>query len=213
MSETVGDGLLFGTPVRRIEDLPLLTGCGQFVANLDLPEVAHVVYVRSTIAKGRITRLDTSAAAAAPGVLDVVTAQDLDFAPLPSPPSMNPAMVRPLLPRDAVRYVGEPLVAIVAESYAAAVDAAELVDIDYEPLTPVIDPEQALLDEILVDEAAGTNLSFGGRHELPSDFFDGCEVVVEARLLNNRQAPVPLEPRVGASIWRGDVSDPDAGPE
>ena len=200
----VGDGLLFGTPVRRIEDLALLTGCGQFVANLDLPEVAHVVYVRSTIAKGRITRLDTSAAAAAPGVLDVVTAQDLAFAPLPSPPSMNSAMVRPLLPRDAVRYVGEPLVAIVAESYAAAVDAAELVDIDYEPLTPVIDPEQALLDEILVDEAAGTNLSFGGRHELPSDFFDGCEVVVEARLLNNRQAPVPLEPRVGVAIWRGD---------
>lgn len=204
MTERATDGLLLGTRVLRIEDLPLLTGRGQFIANLDLPDAAHVVFVRSSIARGRIVGIDTSASANAPGVLDVVTAADLDFAPLPAPASMNPSMVRPLLPRDAVRYVGEPLVAIVAETYAAAVDAAELVDIDYEPLTPVIDPEQALLDEILVDDGAGTNLSFGGRHELPEDFFDGCEVVVEARLLNNRQAPVPLEPRVGAASWNGD---------
>jgi carbon-monoxide dehydrogenase large subunit len=204
VSERAAGDLLFGTSVLRVEDQPLLTGRGMFIANLDLPDSAHVVFVRSPIARGRIMHVDTSAAAEAPGVLDVITADDLDFAPLPSPASMNPAMVRPLLPRNAVRYVGEPVVAIVATTYAAAVDAAELVDIDYEPLTPVIDPEQAMLDEILVDEAAGTNLSFGGRHELPDDFFDACDVVVEARLVNNRQAPVPLEPRVGAAIWRGD---------
>ena len=204
MASPTDGARLFGTPVRRIEDRPLLTGHGRFIANLDLPGAAHVVFVRSTLAHGRILRVDTSAARRAPGVLDVVTASEVDLPPLPSPESMHPAMVRPLLPSDRVRYVGEPVVAVVARSYAEAVDAAELVGIDYEPLPGVIDPEAAMRDEILVCPRAGTNLSFDTRRELPTDFFDGCDVIVDARLVNNRMAAVPLEPRVGAAMWIGD---------
>ena len=182
----------------------MLRGHGRFIANLAAIGVAHVVYVRSSHAHGRIVHIDTETARRAPGVLDVVTAADIDLPPLPAPHSMHPAMVRPLLPGDRVRYVGEPLVAVVAESYAAAVDAAELVSIEVDPLPAVIDPERALDDEILVCERAGTNLSFDTRADLPTDFFAACDVVVEARLVNNRMAPVPLEPRVGAAVWHGD---------
>ncbi len=201
------DARLLGRRVLRIEDEPLLRGQGRFIANLDLPGAAHVAFVRSTVAHGRITGIDTDAARRAPGVLDVVTPFDVDLPALPAPPTMHPAMVRPLLPRDRVRYVGEPLVAVVATSLGAAVDAAELVLVDIEPLPIVADAEQALTDAVLLHPDAGTNLSFDSRVELPDGFFDDCEVIVDAWLHNTRQAPVPLEPRVGAAQWGG----PDGG--
>jgi carbon-monoxide dehydrogenase large subunit len=197
------DTRLLGRRVLRIEDEPLLRGQGRFIANLDLPGAAHVAFVRSTVAHGRITRIDVAAARTAPGVLDVVTPFDVDLPPLPSPPTMHPAMVRPLLPRERVRYVGEPLVAVVATSLGAAVDAAELVLVDIEPLPVVANDEQALTDEVLLHPDAGTNLSFDSRTDLPDGFFDGCEVIVDTWLHNTRQAPVPLEPRVGAAQWGG----------
>lgn len=200
-----GDGRLAGTAVLRIEDAPLLRGRGRFIANLPLDGVAHVVYVRSSIAHGVLRGIDVDAARRAPGVLDVCTAADVaDLAPLPSPATMHPEMWRPLLPTDRVRYVGEPLVAIVAETVAQAVDAAELVEVDIDPLPAVVDAEASLADELLVLARAGTNLAFDSRAPLPDDFFAGCDVVVEARLVNNRQAPVPLEPRVGAAAWDGE---------
>jgi carbon-monoxide dehydrogenase large subunit len=198
---------LIGRRVLRMEDAPLLRGQGRFIANLDLPGAAHVAFVRSSVAHGRVTGIDTGAAREAPGVLDVVTPFDVDLPALASPPTMHPAMVRPLLPRERVRYVGEPLVAVVATSLGAAVDAAELVVVDIDPLPVVADAGQALTDEILLHPDAGTNLSFDSRVELPEGFFDDCEVVVDAWLHNTRQAPVPLEPRVGAAQWGG----PDGG--
>lgn len=198
------DARLLGTPVHRIEDRPLLTGDGTFITGLDRPGMAHAVYARSPLAHGIIRRIDVTAARAVPGVLDVVTPADVTLRPFPAPPTMHPAMSRPVLPLDRVRYVGEPVVAIVAETREAAADALELVEIDYEPLPAVVDPDDALRDEILVLEHAGTNLSFDTRTPLPDDFFDGCDVVVEARLVNNRMAPMPLEPRVGAAEWDGD---------
>jgi aerobic carbon-monoxide dehydrogenase large subunit len=197
-------GQLVGSHVPRIEDRPLLRGAGSFIANTSLPGCLHVVFARSSIAHGRILRVDVSAARAVPGVVDVVCAGDIDLPALPSPPTMHVEMRRPLLPADRVRYVGEPLVAVVAETLATATDAVELVEIDYEPLHAVVDPEAALHDEILVHEHAGTNLAFDTRVPLPDGFFAGCDIVVDARLVNNRMAPVPLEPRVGAARWDGD---------
>jgi carbon-monoxide dehydrogenase large subunit len=200
----MADTRLVGTHVRRIEDQPLVIGAGSFIANLDQPDCLHAVFARSPIAHGRIARVDVAAARAFPGVVAVVTAADIDLPPLPAPASMHDAMSRPLLPADRVRYVGEPVVAVVATSREAAADAVELIDIEYAPLPAVVDPEAALDDEVLVLDHAGTNLSFDTRTPLPDDFFDGCDVVVEARLVNNRMAPVPLEPRVGAARWDGE---------
>lgn len=199
-----GTSALVGSPVLRIEDRPLLTGQSSYVADVRLPAAVHVAFVRSPVAHAVLHGIDVSAARSSPGVIDVVIASDLELAPLASPPTMHPDMWRPLLPGDRLRYVGEPVVAVVAESAALAADAVELVELDYEVIDAVVDPEVALRDEQLVLERAGTNLSFDSRRPVPEDFFDGCEVVVSARLVNNRMAPLPLEPRVGAAAWDGD---------
>src|SRR5437763_941368 len=150
---------LLGTPVTRVEDARLLQGEGRFVANIDLPGALHVGYVTSTLAHGRLRSIDTAAARALDGITDVVTAADLDIGPLaPMLPSAPKAMTRPLLAADHVRFVGEPIVAIVGETAAAVADAIELVEIDYEPLTPVVDPKQALAGEVLLFPEAGTNV-------------------------------------------------------
>ena len=109
---------ILGNRVQRFEDPELLTGAGEYVDDVTLPgQAAHVVYVRSPLAFARIEAVDTSDALAAPGVLAVVTAADLDLADLdPEMMFLNPAMKRPLLARDVVRFVGEPVAAVVAET-------------------------------------------------------------------------------------------------
>lgn len=189
--------------MRRVEDAPLVVGDSRFVADLDLPGVLHVAYVTSTVAHARLTRVDVDRARAEPGVVDVITATDLDFPPLPPlQPTYPEAMARHLLATDVVRFVGEPIVAIVAESAAAAADALDLVEVDYEALPAVVDPEDARRGEILLFPEAETNVvaaSHGGaEEELP---FGGCEVVVAAVFRNQRLAPCPMETRVAASMW------------
>ena len=136
---------ILGNRVQRFEDPELLTGAGDYVDDVTLPaDTAHVVFVRSPLAYARIEAVDTSEALAASGVLAVVTAADLDLADLePEMMFLNPAMKRPLLARDVVRFVGEPVAAVVAETRAQAVDAAEQLIIDYDPLDAVVDPERA----------------------------------------------------------------------
>ena len=127
---------LRGTAVRRREDEPLLRGAANFVGDVQLPGAAHDHYVTSSIAHADIVSVSIKEAMSAPGVIDVVTFADLDIGPYPSAnPIFDDAMVRPLLARDRVRFVGEQVVAIVAESLAQAQDAAELVDITYQPLS------------------------------------------------------------------------------
>jgi carbon-monoxide dehydrogenase large subunit len=196
---------LFGQRVPRVEDPKLLTVGGTYVADLRIPELdgaAHVTYVRSTIAHARLTAIDVEEARRAPGVLGVFTAADLDLADLPlGTPMGNPAITRPLLARDTVRYVGEPVAAIVTERPEQGPDAAELVWPDYDPLPAVVDPHDAVTDEVIIHEAAGTNtvvdLAFGRTDEL----FDGCEVVVTQDVVNQRVAVVPLEVRSAAAAW------------
>lgn len=197
---------LMGTRVIRTEDPRLLTEGGKYVGDLKLDNAAVVVYVRSTMAHAKIVSIDTSAAAAVPGVLKVCTAADITHLPLlPSPfPGIVPdPFLRPLLSTDRVRFVGEPLAVVIAENLAAAADAVELVVVDYDPLPVVADLEAAATDQILLFEEAGTNKSF----EIPAFMtanFDDCEVVVSQRIVNNRMSIAAIEPRCAAAYWEGE---------
>ena len=187
-------GSILGTAVRRVEDPDLLRGRGTFVDNLASSRegTLHAVFVRSPMAHARLPVVDTAAAAAAPGVVGVFTAADLGDRPVPPFASANDNVVRYPLAREVVRYVGDPVALVVAETRAAAVDAAELVDVDYEPLPAVVDPEAAAEPGApqLHDELP-RNLAI---HRLgEGDPLDDAEVVVRARIENNRLATAPIE--------------------
>src|SRR3954468_2525085 len=145
---------ILGNRVLRKEDPKFLTVGGTYVDDVALDGALHVHYVRSTLAHARILSIDTADAAAAPGVVAVITAADVDLAPLST---NNPGMPRPLLAGEEVRFVGEPVVAVVAETRAEAADAAELVFVDYEPMPAVVDPDQSKNGEVLLFPDAGTN--------------------------------------------------------
>ena len=196
---------LVGTRVRRVEDPPLIEGKGRFVGDLVLPEALNVVFVTSPIAHARLVAVDVSAARGVDGIVDVVTAAEIELGPLPPLQQSVPrAMERHLLAHDRVRFVGEPIVAVVGETAAVAMDAATLVELELEPLPSVTTPEGARRGDVLLFPDAGTNVaavaSGGAADALP---FDECEVVVAATFLNQRLAPCPLETRVAASLWEG----------
>ena len=108
------------------------------------PGAAHVVYVTSPLAHAELAEIDTAAAALVPGVLGVYTAADVDLDEYPQQfAGMNGDMRRPILARERVRFVGEPIAAVVATTIAAAADAAALVDLDLRPLPVFVDPEQS----------------------------------------------------------------------
>ena len=192
-----------GQSVRRVEDDHLLRGRSTFIANLDLDDALVVQFVTSIHAHALITSIDTSSAAAHPGVIEVVTGADLDLGPLPGLPE---GIDRPILAVDRVRFVGEPIAAIVATSAEAAADAIEGVEVIYEPLTPVIDPATAAASDSVLFPAFGSNevvTDTGPGESQPVDF-SACEVIVEGEFINQRLAPCPLETRVAASRWTDD---------
>jgi carbon-monoxide dehydrogenase large subunit len=196
---------ILGNRVLRKEDVKFLTVGGTYVEDTPLQGAAWVVYVRSPFAHARITGVSTDAARSAPGVLDIVSASDLNLAPIPPGiPIINPAMARPPLAEGVVRFVGEPVVAVVAASRAEAQDAAELVEVDYDPLPAVVDVREALEGTTLLFPEAGTNVAFEMAPDLDESFFDGCEVVVRQSILNQRLAPCPLEVRSAAASWGED---------
>src|SRR3954453_16533030 len=123
----------YGTAVRRREDPPLIQGTGTYTDDVDAPGALHAHFVRSEVAHGRIAGIETEAAAAAPGVVGVFTAGDLELGPMPPGPMAPENMLRPLLATDVVRFRGEAIAVVVAKSGAAAVAAAELVEVDIEP--------------------------------------------------------------------------------
>ena len=196
---------IFGNRVPRVEDPKLLTVGGTYVSDLQVPELdgaVHATYVRATMAHARLTGIGADEARQAPGVVAVFTAADVDLADLPpDSPVFNAAMTRPLLARDKVRFVGEPVAVILSERPEQGEDAAELVWPDYEPLPAVVDPATALRDEVLLHEAAGTNLVVDLAFGRTDDLFEGCEVVVTQEAVNQRVAAVPLESRAGAAAW------------
>jgi carbon-monoxide dehydrogenase large subunit len=203
---------LFGTPVKRREDPRLLTGQGLFTDDVRLPGMLYAAFLRSPYAHARI-RVDATAARGQPGVVAVFTAQDLagkvgniptawlvPDADLRTPP-------RPALAGEVVRYVGEPVAMVVAESRGAAKDALEAIQVDYDPLPAVTDVEEAAAPGApqLHVEAPG-NLAFrwraGSSPEETEEAFRKAEVRVFLRLRNQRLIPSAMEPRAAVAQYQ-----------
>jgi carbon-monoxide dehydrogenase large subunit len=187
-------GSLLGNSVRRVEDPHFLTGQGSYVGNLRFDGLAVAAFVRSPFAHARVEAVDVDEARKAPGVIAVYTADDLGLAPFHGFMVLNQACGRPPLATDKVRFVGEPVAMVVAETEAAAVDAAELVVVDYEPLEAAVDTEAAVADGApLQFEELGTNVVMGMADPPGPDLFAGATTVVRAKLENQRVAVVPME--------------------
>jgi aerobic carbon-monoxide dehydrogenase large subunit len=193
---------IVGARVKRVEDSRLLTGLGAFTDDRQVMRPLHVAFRRSDQSHARIRGIDSSAARAASGVVAVITAEDLAdlVRPLIATSRTANYHATPILPlaHGKVRYVGEPVVGVVAESRYLAEDALELLAIDYEPLPIVVDPEQAVLPEApLLHEEAGTNvlLSREFKRGDPDAAFEIAPVRVGGRFRMHRKTPVALEAR------------------
>ena len=187
---------VIGQRVRRREDPRFLKGEGRYVDNIKLDGELHVVFVRSPMAHAKITDLDVSAAREFPGV-KVFTNADTPLQVSPPPPfiGIDPQMFRPFLATDTVRFAGDIVAAVVAESKSDAVDAAELVSVEYDPLPVVTDPREAAKDEVLLYPGLGTNTCVRVPNEGDPSLFADCDAVVEGTLVSQRLAASPLEPR------------------
>ncbi len=194
---------ILGTRVTRTEDPALLTVGGSYVDDIAPADAAWVTFVRSTLPHARIAGIDLGEVRTMPGVVAALTGEDLDLtAGPPGQGMLNQDMVRSWLALDRVRYVGEPVVAVVTETREQGVDAAEQAIIELEPLPIVLDPLEALKDETLLFPEAGTNVAFAlPADPAKADMFAECEVVVELQFRNQRLAPCPLEPRAAAARW------------
>ena len=198
-----------GAPVRRVEDDKFLRGLGQFVADIVLPGELHCALVRSPHAHARIARIDSAPAVAQPGVVAVLTGADMatdgvgpmaplwaikshDGKPMAEPP-------RFALARGTVRHFGEAVAAVVAESAAAARDAADVVQVDYEALPAVIDAKAAMREGAPpLHQAAPGNVCFRfarGDEAAVRKVFAGAPHVVRLDLVNNRLIGAAIEPR------------------
>lgn len=191
-----------GKPLKRKEDPRLIQGLAHYVDDIRLPEMHYVGIVRSPHAHARIRSVDVSKAKSAPGVVAVLTGRDLRGAIGPVPcaaqiPDMKMAL-RPVLADDRVRFVGEPVAAVVATDRYAARDAMDLVEVDYEPLTPVVNPEKALAKGApVLHEQYNDNVAYRWKLE-GGDLkkaFKQADKVIRQRIINQRLIPVAMEPR------------------
>ena len=193
---------ILGNRVVRKEDPALLTTGGRYVDDIPVTDALHVVFVRSMVAHGEITDIDMTEARSTEGVVDVVSSADLSIGDIKPFMLINQTLTRPLLARDRVRYVGEPIVAVVAETRAAAVDAAELVIVEVDPLPAVIDPRDALADDAIhLFPHLATNVAMHSEHHGAPVSFDDCDVVVTQTTVNQRLAPAPIENRSAIAWW------------
>src|SRR4051812_39982376 len=197
-----------GTSVKRLEDARLLTGRGSYVDDVSLPGMLHACFVRSPFPRAALRGIDTAAALAVPGMRAVFTAADLN-------PDMkeqwhtsigpkSPETPRPPLAEGEARFAGDAVALVVADTRYIAEDAADLVDVDYDPLPPVVDYRQAADNPDLVHEAHGSNLigdlAMGVSPEL-EEAFASAALVVNETISQQRYTAVPME-------GRGIVVDP-----
>ena len=157
-----------GAPMERREDLRFLRGRGEYVDDLAVGGLLYAVILRSSVAHGRIAALDTSAALRCPGVHAVITAKDMPGGVPIIPMRLQPLpefkpYEQPVLAHDKVRYVGEPVAVVLAESVALGEDALEAIALDIEPLPAIPDHATAAQNSSLLFEATGTNCSLGFR--------------------------------------------------
>ena len=198
-------GSILGNAVTRKEDPGLLTGSNEYVDDLDI-DAAQIVFVRSTMAHAILLEVDISEAVNMPGVLAVYTAENLALTAVNQSEFMDPSMNRPPLASGRVRFVGDIIAAVVAESKSQGVDAAEQIIVDYDPLPANADIEAAVADDApILWEGAENNVCFaiGNEYDGP-DVTEGADVVVSERIVTQRLAGVPMEPNGCVAIPEGD---------
>src|SRR5581483_11675111 len=191
-----------GQAMKRKEDPRLISGTSTYVDDVVLPGMLHMAIARSIHAHARIKHVDVSKAQKLPGVVAVVTGEEVaaHCGPIPcaaSVPNMKNAQ-RQLLAVGKVRFVGEPVAAVVAENKYIARDAVDLIEIDYEPLPAVVNPEKAMDPKSprLYDEFSDNiGYQFGFETGNTEEAFSKADVVVKERLINQRLAPIAMEPR------------------
>src|SRR5256714_260067 len=207
---------LIGKPIKRVEDPRLITGAAKYLDDLKLPGMANVAILRSPYAHARIGAIRTDAAAASPGVIAVFTGKDFEHLnPLPcawqAAGTENFVATPRALEIDRVTFTGAGVAAVVAETQAAAEDALALVEIDWEPLPVVVDPEAAVAGGApQIHQGAGPNVVMDwscGDAEATAQALAEADVVVEQRLVNQRLIPTPMETRGAAAAYEPSTGD------
>ena len=201
---------VFGSGIRRREDPRLITGTATYTEDVVLPDMAYMALLRSPHAHARVRSIDTSRAKQAPGVLAVFTAADTEAAlkPMPCawllPNAELKVATYPQLAKDTVRYVGDCVAVVVAESRYQAQDALELIDVDYDPLPVTVDPQKAMAKgapQLHADIAANQAFHWtvaGGDLDAA---FAKADVVVKDRIIQQRLIPTAMETRGCVAKW------------
>jgi carbon-monoxide dehydrogenase large subunit len=197
---------VLGAPIKRVEDPRFITGKGRYLDDVQLSGTTHLAILRSPYAHAKINSIDTSKAKAMPGVLAVFVGADIPYNPLPmawpaggSAGLQNNVNTPRILATDDVKWTGEGVAAVVAETEAQAFDAIREIDVDYTPLPTVVDAEKATQDGApQLHENAPNNIVFDwtvGDKDGTEQAFQDAEVVVKQRLVNHRLIPNPMETR------------------
>ena len=205
---------IFGSGIRRREDPRLITGSATYTHDITLPRMVYAAMLRSSHAHARITRIDTEKAKAAPGVVAVYTGADIEGALQPVPcawllPDSNLRIAPyPCIAKDVVRYTGDIVAVLVAERMPLAQDALELIEVDYEPLPAVTNPEKAAAadapqlhakdvngDDISGNQAFHWTVAGGGDVDAAFAEAEANGVVIKERILQQRLIPNAMEPR------------------
>lgn len=191
--------------MKRVEDLRFITGTGRYLGDIQVDGALWMAPVRSIIPHGELGDIDTDAALALPGVVRVYLADDLDIAPMPiGAPGLDEVTRRPTIASERVRFVGDIVAVVVAESEQTARDAADLVWADIEPLPAVGTPEVgAQPNAPLLFPELGTNVIYD-RGESDEGVLADADIVVEFSVANQRMAAVPLETSGALSVPRDD---------
>lgn len=207
-----GNSRWIGTPLKRKEDPRLIQGRSHYVDDIKLPGLLYAAFLRSPYAHARINRIETAGAQAAPGVVAVLTGEDVrgQIGPVPMAADLPNMKVppHPVLAVEKVRYAGEPVAVVVADDPYRAADAVEEIEADYDPLPAVTKPEKALeKNSPRVHEQFKDNQAVLWKLEagFADRAFKKADRVVRQRLFNQRLIPVAMEPR-------GVVAQYDAGP-
>lgn len=195
---------VLGNRVIRKEDPHILTGGGAYTDSVKLDASRYVTFVRSTVPHAVLREIDTRAARAMPGVIGVFTAADIALGPFPPNPffpHIDARFLRWPLARDRVRFVGEPIVAIVADNRYTGADAAEAVVVDYEPLPAITTLDESIAGDVILFPDLGTNVAAELSLPRPDGLFDGADTVVKQTMINRRIAPAPMEGRAVAATY------------
>src|SRR6266496_1612144 len=198
-----------GSRTKRTEDPRLITGSSTYVDDIKLAGMLYVTFVRSVHANANIVSVNTEAAKASAGVVEVFTGKDVSshIGSVPCAAAIPGLKVpfQPALAVDAVRLVGEPVAAIVSSDRYTGRDAADLVEIEYEPLPAVVDPEAAMKpDSPKVHPQFKDNIAFTYVQKGGGDIgkaFAGAQQIVSQRMINQRLAPIPMECRAVAAQY------------